>query len=100
MKGWIRLGIVLSVLWVFVGFFWGMSGKTRAEDFRDLCHRSLRIESWPEGCDAAFLRNSPAAMRERQEYAIVLAILPIPFAWLIAWGCVATGRWVYRGFSE
>ena len=23
-----------------------------------------------------------------------------PYGWLIAWGCVALGRWVHRGFAS
>jgi len=30
---------------------------------------------------------------------LVIALVTIALGWLIAWGCVAFGRWVHRGFA-
>jgi hypothetical protein len=42
-----------------------------------------------------------ATRRERPKVHFVLGadLVTIALGWLIAWGCIALGRWVHRGFA-
>jgi hypothetical protein len=76
MRGWRRLGIVLSVFW-FVGFgFW-----LRQADF----------DSARKGAVGAVTPVWAIVIID----AFVLAVL-----WLLAWMVVAVGRWVAAGFQQ
>ena len=41
----------------------------------------------------------PPAVTGHWKYAIALALIPIPIAWLIVYGFVALGRWIRAGFK-
>jgi hypothetical protein len=128
MRGWRRLGIVLSVLW-FVGFFYW-----RAHDYADslselrtsmvvLCWHSAddKLESLRVGdpqyyqksddinkernvCESEANGNIERIRREdlpnyRNETFIIEAV-SIAFFWLLAWITVRVGRWVIAGFRQ
>jgi hypothetical protein len=114
MKGWIRLGIVLSVLWLPVGYIWGMSGDNWATKYYIQCvemnddrayhdNNDLDMKRWEERdqrCQENFTRSRPAAFKEQQINAAVLAIFPIVLGWILGVVAIAVGRWVYRGFMS
>ena len=72
LKGWQRIGIVLSVIWLIVGPVWGLI----------LVHNLL----WFVGVSDPYV-------------AATFALLPIPFLWLFLYIVVWTVRWVRRGFQ-
>jgi hypothetical protein len=101
MRGWRRIGIIVSVIWVFVGGFWGNNigiheGDT-AKVYYDLCLRRDNSD-WAK-CRADFETSYKRDIQYHWHYAAFLAFVPIPIAWLIVWGCIALGRWVHRGFA-
>jgi hypothetical protein len=102
MRGWKRIGIVLSVVWVFVGGFWGRNIGIHEGDFAtalyDICLR-MDNSDWTK-CGADFKNYYERDIQNPWLYAAILAFVPIPIAWLIVWGCVAVGRWIHRGFAK
>ena len=101
MRGWKRIEIVLSVVWVFVGGFWGNNIGIHEGDFAkamyDICLRKDNSD-WTE-CGVDFKNDYKRDIQNHWLYAAILAFVPIPIAWLIVWGCVAVGRWIHRGFT-
>jgi hypothetical protein len=129
MKGWRRIGIVLSVIW-FLGF--GIYQLAQPTFEVELYGRSLHncttiyeeaqenVRKFARDADDMIKRWMPdieAALKECEEQAklryegaepsvyarlaeiIIVNLITIALAWLVAWGCVAVGRWVYRGFA-
>jgi len=97
-RGWRRIGIVLSVIWVIVGSFWGNTIGIHEGDFAkakyDVCVR--KDQSDLAKCTADFETDYKRDTQNLWLYVAILAFVPI----LIAWGCVAVVRWVRRGFVE
>jgi hypothetical protein len=105
MSGWIRLSVVLSVLW-FVGFFaFGWISITHQVDasqqqLADTCDNIYQ----DNGNDAeltkclrsAYSLSYPSFRNDGPLLAAIDLGLLVAF-WVIVGGCIATGRWVYRG---
>jgi hypothetical protein len=117
MRGWRRLGIVLSVIW-FVGFFgwmWShaadeatlvyrMSSSTCYHRYGSSTSQELDMAKY-DVCAAeasAKLRTDYNAVRNFSSAGIVIAVdlALILLGWLIVWGIVAVVRWVARGFAS
>jgi hypothetical protein len=104
LNGWQRIGIVLSVLWFFVAGFWG--NRIALEDlgagvvatYRLCLERSIQPDDDTK-CNAAFMRDYPAAVESHWWYAAGFALIPIPIAWLVVYGFVALFRWIKAGFK-
>jgi hypothetical protein len=123
MKGWRRIGIVLSVIWFFGFGAYLINHTTELEIFNmgyDNCYAIYRhaVEHAEErGMQEKWMPDIEAQLQEctkkvtldyertrPSEYVtlakiIVFNLITIALAWLVAWGCVAVGRWVYRGFT-
>jgi hypothetical protein len=102
MGGWKRIGIVLSVIWFFVGGFWGNNIGIHEGDFSkaiyDICLHTPNSD-WHK-CDVEFETGYKRDIQYHWLYAAILAVVPIPIAWLIVWGCVSVVRWIRRGFAS
>ena len=130
MRGWKRIGIVVSVLWFFGFGLWMWSSEiSRIGNFYrwqlEGCSSLLHIQM--KGLDA--VTNAEVRERRLAEYlakekacqakaaelhreqsdglfgkgiAILLAIDlgVIVFGWLVVWLVVSVVRWVRRGFAE
>jgi len=113
MSGWQRVGIVASILWFFAGGFIG--NKLAIDD------AGTRTSLWFDGCVAANKRQFGAYgpyekvwtpcwnehtshfMKNAEGhwlFALAVALIPLPIAWLIGWLLIATTRWVARGFAR
>lgn len=118
LNGWQRIGIVLSIAWLPVGAFIGLNAISKREqaaiDARikgpyDLC-RSVEDQSISHGVpfnrnclQELYGKNLPEAIaeisgRESRWSAALIALAPIPFAWLVVYLLVLLGRWIWRGF--
>jgi len=102
---WQRLGIVFSVLW-FLGaglrIFNVEDNKARAIAAlsAELCRdRQARGRDLSENCSEAFSDDIRAVGSGPITEAAIVAITPIPTAWLLAFVVVWTTRWVWRGRS-
>lgn len=106
MRGWGRLGIVLSVVWALAVFFYVRSRDIeQARNFSSFVY-STCSEAKSAAKDYEFRECSERASKGYLDYdpglsnAAIAALLPIPFMWLAAWLVVAVTRWVVRGFRK
>jgi hypothetical protein len=118
MNGWIRLGIVLSVVWAIAVFFYVRNiDFNRASAFLDERYSSCvkvmhaEIDRLPLGSDLDVAVGKEysdcvdSAMNHMFDkdrgpgYAALAALAPIPFIWLIGWLVFLVIRWVVRGFK-
>jgi hypothetical protein len=100
MRGWRRVGIVLSVFW-FVGFGWWLR-QAELDDARYFAGYSI--------CDADIIKDKLDCLNRAGETYIALYpplwgtilvdALSIGALWLLAWLAVVVGRWVAAGFRE
>ena len=98
LNGWQRIGIVLSVIWILVGGFWGNTIGFHEGDPALYAHRvclETHPDDWP-GCGRIFTRDFIEATKDQ---AAFVAFVPIPIAWLIVYGFVGLFRWIGRGFK-
>jgi hypothetical protein len=102
MNGWIRLGIVLSVVWAIAVFFYvrnqDIDRYTAAWGslYSDCTHDNVvRKENTDCGALADGWTKAPG-----EGYAAFVALAPIPFGWLIVWIVFLVVRWVVRGFKR
>jgi len=113
MSGWQRIGIILSIIWLLVGGWWGrtlifdyVGWKTSAQ--LDLCVARNKAQFGENGpyekiwtpCWAEHTSNFTKNAEGHWWTTLAFALIPIPFGWLIGWGLIATSRWVKRGFQQ
>ena len=100
LNGWKRLGVVASVLWVPIGFFWGNSIGIHEGDPAVASLKSCmeRGEDW-KLCESLFSNEYTVETQYHWLYGVVLMVLPIIFAWLFAWVVIKVFRWVQIGFE-
>jgi hypothetical protein len=126
MRGWRRIGIILSVAAFFpLGLFiWRQPISQSERSYRErteVCLHSLRrseevtprqratdpienpdfrkythcfMEAWED-----YRRSDRPDDATRLLIVVAIDLVLIGFGWLIAWGCIALGRWVHRGFA-
>lgn len=103
--GWTRVGIVLSALWALGGYFYANNVVTkRAADmagyYYDSCYRNAGKRPNPDysNCSGEWDKGWKQTMESSTGEAAIIALAPIPFAWLFVWIVVAVWRWVRAGF--
>jgi hypothetical protein len=107
LNGWVRIGIIASVAWVFVGGYLG--NRLVVNQAAESMMTTLQLCNYhPEGAPPT---RSPAvcgrqanaawdeAVKDHWWAAAIVAFVPIPFAWLLVWGLVALVRWVRARFA-
>lgn len=122
MKGWRRIGIVLSVIWFFgFGLFlWhelvesevapyvvALKACSQIEYSGDTDDPDVRMKRFDraEKCRSNAKLEWEERERERWSTSLALAmvigvdLVTIALGWLIAWGLLSVGRWVHRGFA-
>jgi hypothetical protein len=91
MSAWVRLGIVISVVWMIAG---GNAGMHLAVAPATTAYRAC-IESKGSG-EAVCLRNLhldwDAQSGNRMSYAALGALVPLPLIWLMAYAIVGGRR--------
>lgn len=101
LNGWQRIGIVLSIVWIFVGGFWGNNIGIHEGDWAVNLYRiCLQTHSGDWGaCSKQFNTDYVEAVKYHWYYGAFLAFVPIPIAWLIVYGLIALTRWIRTGFK-
>lgn len=101
LNGWQRLGVVASVVWAPIGFLWGNSIGLHEGDpaVASLKACMQRDEDW-KLCQAVFSNEYPIEVQYHWWFAVVGMLLPIAFAWLVAWVSIKVFRWVRVGFAQ
>ena len=107
MHAWVRLGIVLSVIWAFVGGFWAnkraindASRLTSAQvenclSANDARPRSKTGEIWTP-CWEQFGKIYQHNAEGHWWFATMVGLLPIPIAWLSVYMLISLRRWTRR----
>jgi len=107
MDGWVRIGIVLSVIWAFVGGFWG--NKRAINDAATLTNAQVETclsanqarprpkngEIWTP-CWEHFGKNYQHNVEGHWWFATMVGLLPIPIAWLSVYMLIGLRRWTRR----
>lgn len=113
LSGWQRIGVVVSILWFFVGGFIGNkaaldeAGRRTTTQFDNCVAANKRLlgeygpydQVWTpcwQQHTADFMRNAGG----HWWIALAVALIPLPIGWLLGWLLVAIGRWIRSGFSQ
>jgi hypothetical protein len=115
MGGWVRIGIVLSVLWILVGGFWGnntaindASKLTSAQVESCVSANKARLRAQGDNsepydkiwtpCWAEHTKNYMTNVEGHWWAAAFVGLAPVPIAWLILYMLIGLYRWIRRGF--
>lgn len=105
LNGWVRLGIVASVLWALV-MSWVMldyandMGAASGNFARNMCQLDNEQNGTSVDCGDKWM-EAFLSERNYQLWGIPLvALAPLPFFWLFAWLIIIVCRWVARGFKR
>jgi hypothetical protein len=108
-NGWKRIGIIASVLWMFVsvayiGHQWDEKNDFFIQQYVDSEAGCPRDGAKHDICQQGIDRDidslvSPEAMAALHEDMMFWAFVPIPFAWLGVYFMLFLVRWVKRGFQ-
>jgi hypothetical protein len=102
LNGWLRVGIVASVLWVLIGDFFihgRIIDELGAPVIAELKSCAEADGSDWQACRAAYNRDYPGAMTGHWQYAGIITAIPWALFWVLAFICYVTIRWVRRGFD-
>jgi hypothetical protein len=93
LNGWQRIGIVLSVVWILVGALWGWMFATA--DYRSCVVMASSVETL-DFCN----RYHRWVFDTAWVYSLLVALVPIPIAWLLVYGVSYLVRWIKSGFKQ
>lgn len=107
-KGWIRLGIVLSLAWILSVVAFGtydyFAARSDTGALRSFPDRSL-AGGWEEpGKRTAFtfclVRETGVSCEIHFTFLALLALAPVIIGWLVAVAVAVSFRWVREGFRD
>ena len=102
LNGWQRIGMVLSVVWAALGGLWGNHIAIQQNGAVPIAHYKWCI-SHPnyddDECSAAFDEEYAVGVRGHWASATMVALIPIPVAWLLVYIVVWAVRWMRRGLQ-
>jgi hypothetical protein len=96
-KTWRRVGVVLSVVWLLVGGYWGNSAELHRGDFAVMQFTACMENSGtPDNASGACLnqfdRDYAQAIKNHWRGALIAGIVPIPVVWLLVYGLIGLVR--------
>ncbi len=104
LNGWQRLGVVLSVAWLPVGFYLANSYALKQGDWAIfLLQECLKLRADTSNCSAEFGKNWAVAMEYHWQIVALLVALPfvlLPILWYLFRGLRSVICWVVRGFNS
>ena len=101
LRGWTRVGIVLSVVWVLGVFLWTTHELVTASRLVDGLYSKcvLAPNHDPSNCDAMATDLRADARLNILGRTLWLTVVLIPAAWVLIYGLVALCHWVSAGLS-
>lgn len=100
-----RIGVVLSAIWVLIGFFYGRSmqienAKSVMANHMRLCssQASVNLEKCLDESGSIWVDHIQIRGPQMLELALI-AFLPVVLGWLVGWVAVMIYRWVRAGFK-
>ena len=101
LNGWKRIGILASLTWmIFAGIHTCNSGVESsvavASLMSDVC---VKVKPLAE-CEAREQNSLSEMERGDEEWAALVAIVPVPFGWGSVYLVLFLFRWVRRGFDS
>jgi hypothetical protein len=101
LNGWQRVGIVASILWAFGGGLWGNNIGIRQGDWAVEIEKDCMADGKTDWrvCDDNFDKEWNSAISSHWDDAAFIGLVPIPFAWGIAYGVRGIVRWIRKGFK-
>ena len=90
---------MLSVIWAIFGALWADYAIFMPIE-RDYSNCIANPETDLHFCDRAHDLRLSAARTYSTQFTLEAALVPIPIAWLVAYGLVALVRWIRRGFTS
>ena len=106
LNGWLRIGIVLSVLWVLVaGVYTNKMVTDQGKSTRSLIY-SLCLNENAQSRDFDYKTCSKradefydSAVQHRLQDVLGIALIPVPIFWLFGFIIFRVYRWVKKGFT-
>jgi len=94
---WRRTGIALSVIWLLAGGYAGNSmglhkGDFAVRQFRACVENSSNPGNAGGECLDQFDKDYTTAIKDHWWYGLALGIIPIPLAWILAYGLTGMRR--------
>jgi hypothetical protein len=102
LNGWHRIGIVLSIIWLPIGFVWGNRVGIAEGDWVSQNYALCLIDATPQQnkvCNATYYHDWPIAIQYHWWYAGFYALLPILLVWPSIYFVRFIVRWIARGFK-
>jgi hypothetical protein len=106
--GWTRIGIVLTAIWIVVGWFYAQ-GVERDRIlaltypvYKVCTDNRVKQNNYDfTGCMQEADRHIEQFVEHHSGwYSLGIVLLPIPFAWLFVYISVLVTRWIKRGFVQ
>lgn len=106
MNGWQRIGVVSSVLWILgAGLYQRSSDMKQAAEMggwaMDVCNRAESAKGSTDfsRCSGEFDTMFHTFAEGSWGNVAIVALAPIPLAWLLVYIVVWLTRWIRRGFA-
>jgi hypothetical protein len=102
LRGWTRVGIVLSVVWVLGVFLWATDELVAASQLiYGLYSKCVLVPNHDlSSCDAMATDLRAGARLNIFGRTLWLTVVLIPAAWVLIYGLVALCRWVSAGLQH
>jgi hypothetical protein len=103
LNGWKRLGVLASVAWFLGAGYWEWNNKNR-EDIMLAVNKGLACQATHNGADpgnACFIaaeKYGESLVPSERNAALIVGLVPIPFAWGFVYFFLFVAGWVKRGF--
>jgi hypothetical protein len=97
LRGWRRVGVALSVVWLLAGGYWANSRALHKGDFAVTEFTACMANSSNPGnasgaCLGQFDKDYAGAIKDHWRDALMVGIIPILAAWLLVYGLARRRR--------
>jgi hypothetical protein len=106
LNGWQRIGVVASVVWILGAGFYTLDA-VQESDSKTAVAAALECESHiPQGittlaeCDKRMTDYEAETYSGEWADAAIVAFVPVPLAWGLAYLTLFLTRWIKRGFRK
>ena len=97
LRGWRRVGIVLSLVWLLAAGYWANSRGLHKGDFAvrqfSVCLENSRNPGNASGaCLDQFDKDYAGAIKDHWRDALLIGVVPVLVAWLLIFGLTGLAR--------